>query len=76
MDEHTTTVSTWDTFKQNINNGFVVCGWDGTEETERKIKQETKETIRCLPFDQNIQNLNCIYTNNPAQYLAVFSKAY
>ena len=76
MDEHTTTVSTWDTFKQNINNGFVVCGWDGTEETERKIKQETKATIRCLPFDQNIQNLNCIYTNNPAQYLAVFSKAY
>ena len=76
MDKHTTKVSTWNEFKRDINNGFVVCGWDGTEETEMKIKQETKATIRCLPFEQNIQNSKCIYTNNSAKYIAVFSKAY
>ena len=76
MNDHTTKVSTWDEFKKDINDGFVICGWDGNEETEIKIKQETKATIRCLPFDQDIQNIKCIYTNNPAQYLAVFSKAY
>ena len=76
MDEHTSTVSTWDEFKRNINNGFVMCGWDGTQETEIKIKEKTKATIRCLPFNQNIKNLKCIYSGNDAKYLSVFSKAY
>lgn len=76
MEEHTASVSTWDEFKENINNGFVVCGWDGTEDTEIKIKAETKATIRCLPFDQKINKLKCIYSGNKAKYLSVFSKAY
>ena len=76
MDAHTSHVSTWDEFKQNIDNGFVVCGWDGTKETETKIKQETKATIRCLPFDQNIKNLKCIYSDNDAKYLSIFAKSY
>ena len=76
MDVHTKEAHTWEEFKTNINQGFVICGWDGTEETESKIKEETKATIRCLPFDQNIKNLKCIYSGNDAKYLSVFSKAY
>ena len=76
MDNHTATVSTWDEFKQNINNGFIICGWDGSEETETKIKEATKATIRCLPFEQKIKKIKCIYSGNDAKYLAVFSKAY
>ena len=41
-----------------------------------KIKNETKATIRCLPFDQKIENLKCIYSGKDAKYLAVFAKAY
>ena len=42
MDSHTVNVNTWDEFKENINNGFVICGWDGQSESESKIKNETK----------------------------------
>ena len=76
MNNHTNHVSTWKEFKNNINDGFVICGWDGLEKTEQKIKQETKATIRCLPLHQDIENIKCIYSNNDAKYLAVFSKAY
>ena len=76
MDNHTTCVSTWEEFKQHVNNGFVICGWDGNQDTETKIKEETKATIRCLPFEQDIENLKCIYSGNDAKYLSVFSKAY
>ena len=43
---------------------------------EEKIKQETNATIRCIPFEQNIKNLKCIYTEKPAKYEVVFAKAY
>ena len=76
MDQNTTHASTWGEFKTNIDNGFVICGWDGTEETEIKIKEETKATIRCLPFKQDIKNLKCIYSDKDAKYLSVFAKAY
>ena len=76
MDQNTASVSTWDEFKTTIANGFVICGWDGTEETETKIKEETKATIRCLPFNQDIKNIKCIYSGNDAKYLSVFAKAY
>ena len=76
MDSHTVNVNTWDEFKENINNGFVICGWDGQSESESKIKNETKATIRCLPFEQNIDSLQCVYSGNKAKYIAVFSKAY
>ena len=65
-----------DALENNINDGFVICGWDGLEKTEQKIKQETKATIRCLPLQQDIENIKCIYSDNDAKYLAVFSKAY
>jgi len=56
--------------------GFVRCGWDGTEATEAKIKEETKATIRLIPFDEDPANLKCIYSGKPAVHEAIFSKAY
>ena len=58
------------------NGGFVKCGWDGTSKTEDIIKKETKATIRCIPFEQNIGGLKCIYSNNPAKYEVIFARAY
>ena len=56
--------------------GFVRCGWDGTRETEDKIKQDTKATIRCIPFDENIKNMHCIYSNAPAKHEVLFARSY
>ena len=56
--------------------GFVECGMDGRRETVEIIKKETKATIRCIPFNVEINKLNCIYTNNPAKHSVVFAKAY
>lgn len=58
-----------------LNGGFVECGWDGSDETESKIKHETNATIRCIPLKQE-HNLKCIYTKKPAKYSVVFAKAY
>jgi prolyl-tRNA synthetase len=75
--ENTHTVSTWDEFISKIEKGgFIKCGWDGTAETENKIKAETKATIRCIPFDESPTDLNCIFTGNPAKHQVIFSKAY
>ena len=64
-------------FKQLITQGaFISCGWDGTDETEIAIKQETNATIRCIPEQQNIKNLKCIYSQQPAKYEVIFAKAY
>tara|TARA_B100001175_G_scaffold316489_1_gene330556 strand:+ start:451 stop:1917 length:1467 start_codon:yes stop_codon:yes gene_type:complete len=58
------------------DGGFVKCGWDGTTDTENAIKKDTKATIRCIPFSQKIDGLKCIYSNNPAKYEVIFSRAY
>ena len=77
INENTFSVSNWDDFKSKINQGgFVKCGWDGTEESEMKIKNETKATIRCIPFDKKPNELNCIYSKNPAKHEVIFAKAY
>ena len=66
----------YEEFKKIIEKGgFVECGWDGTEDTESKIKKDTNATIRCIPFEQK-NNLNCIYTQKPAKYSVIFAKAY
>ena len=67
----------YDEFKNIINNGgFIRCGWDGTEKSEKKIKEDTKATIRCIPFDESPINLTCILTGNPAKHEVIFAKAY
>ena len=77
QNENTHTASNYSDFKSIIDKGgFVICGWDGTHSTEEVIKKETKATIRCIPFNQDIDNLKCIYSGNAAQYKVIFSKAY
>ena len=71
-------VKSYEDFKKTINNGgFVKCGWDGKEETEKNIKNDTNATIRCIPFDQdNVTRIKCIFSNKPAKYEVIFAKAY
>jgi len=56
--------------------GFVRCGWDGSFDTEMKIKEETKATIRCILKNQNLLNLSCVYSGKPAKFKVIFAKAY
>jgi prolyl-tRNA synthetase len=77
MQKNTHKVDSYDEFKKIIENGgFVRCGWDGTSETELKIKDETGATTRVIPFDENPKNLKCVYTGKPAKHEVVFAKAY
>ena len=77
MDNNTFDVSDYVEFKSKLQNGgFLRCGWDGSIETENKIKEETKATIRCIPFKQNISGMKCIYSGKPAKFEVIFSKAY
>ncbi len=76
-ENNTITVKTYSEFQAAIKEGaFIIAGWDGTEQTEKLIKEETNATIRCIPFNQNIKNLKCIYSDNPAKYEVIFAKAY
>ncbi len=76
--EHTTEVTTFDEFKDVIENkgGFVLAHWDGTEETEEKIKEITKATIRCIPNDADYEEGICVYSGNPSARKVLFAKAY
>ena len=60
----------------NIKGGFVKAYWDGTSETELKIKEETKATIRCIPLEGGQGEGTCIYSGKPATQIALFAKAY
>jgi len=75
--QNTHSVSNYEDFKKIITNGgFIKCGWDGTKETEANIKKETNATIRCIPLNQKINNLKCVYSKKSAKYEVVFAKAY
>ncbi len=70
-------VDTWDEFKAQIEKGgFLLAHWDGTTETEEKIKEETKATIRCIPFDGDNEPGQCIYTGKPSQRRVIFARNY
>jgi prolyl-tRNA synthetase len=77
---NTREVTTYDELKQVLENqrGFVVAGWDGEAETEAKIKEETKATIRLIPLvgGEAAAGLRCVCSGRPARYRAVFAKAY
>ena len=76
-DKNTHTVKGYDDFKSIISKGgFVRCGWDGNSETEAKIKQDTKATIRCIPFDEDPEELTCVLTGQQAKHEVIFAKAY
>jgi prolyl-tRNA synthetase len=73
----TFTVDTYDEFKQKIEDGgFILAHWDGTPETEARIKEETKATIRCIPFDGNKTPGQCMVTGKPSERRVVFARAY
>lgn len=76
---HSFEVDTYDEFKKIINSeegGFIYAHWDGTAETEEKIKNETKATIRCIPIDQKQEDGKCVYSGKPSKGRVVFAKAY
>jgi len=60
----------------STKGGFVKAYWDGTMETELKIKEETKATIRCIPLEDGEGEGICIYSGKPATQKALFAKAY
>ncbi len=72
------TVDTYEEFKTRLETegGFYLAHWDGTSETEEKIKQETKATIRCIPLDQVAEAGTCMVTGKPSTGRVVFAKAY
>lgn len=73
-----TKVDTYEAFKQVLDTkgGFVSAHWDGTSETEEKIKEETKATIRCIPLDAIEEQGICIYSGNPSSKRVLFARAY
>jgi len=73
-----TKVDTWDEFKETLNKkgGFIWAHWDGTSETEEKIKAETKATIRCLPLDNEQEEGVCVYSGKPSKQRVLFGLAY
>jgi prolyl-tRNA synthetase len=73
---HTYKANTYDEFKELIKKGFVLAHWDGTTETEERIKDETKATIRCIPFDAPDEEGTCIYSGKPSHKRALFAIAY
>ena len=76
---NTVQVDTWEEFKEKIEEGgFLLCHWDGTPETEEKIKEETKATIRCIPLDTNVvmEEGKCIYSGKPSKQRVIFARAY
>lgn len=74
---NTREVDTWEDFKEEIKKpGFLLCHWDGTAETEEKIKAETKATIRCIPLEGDKTPGRCIYTGKPSSQRVIFAIAY
>ncbi|MGY6559574.1 MAG: proline--tRNA ligase [Nitritalea sp.] len=76
--EHITAVNSWEEFQEVLENkgGFLSAHWDGTAETEEKIKTLTKATIRCIPLDAREEAGTCILTGQPSTRRVLFAKAY
>ena len=76
--ENIRTANTYDEFKSIIKNkgGFVSAHWDGSSQTEEKIKKETKATIRCIPIDSKKEEGFCMVSNKPSLQRVLFAKAY
>lgn len=75
--EHTITVDSYDEFKEKIEEGgFILAHWDGTTETEERIKEETKATISCIPFDGDTTPGVCMVTGKPSARRVLFARSY
>ena len=76
--DNTFFVDKWSDFLEIIDNqgGFIMAHWDGTSETEDKIKEETKATIRCIPFEAPEEEGACIYSGKPSKRRVLFARSY
>lgn len=77
-EESTYPVDSYEEFKQKLEEkgGFILAHWDGTSETEQKIKEETKATIRCIPLNNKQEAGVCIYSGQPSSQRVIFARAY
>lgn len=76
-EDSTYKVDTWDGFKEQIEKGgFILAHWDGTAETEEKIKNETKATIRAIPFNNEMEEGVCVYSGKASKQRVLFARAY
>lgn len=77
-EEHTTKVDSWEELEKVLDGkgGFIAAHWDGTAETEEKIKEKTKATIRCIPLNAETEEGTCILTGAPSQKRVLFARAY
>lgn len=75
--KNTVKADDYETFKTRLDEGcFVLAHWDGSNETEERIKEETKATIRCIPFDSQEEEGSCILTGKPSKQRVLFARAY
>ncbi len=76
--QNTTKVDTYEEFKKLLDEkgGFFLAHWDGTVETEQRIKEETKATIRCIPLDAPAEEGKCMYSGKPSSRRVIFARAY
>lgn len=76
--ENTFYIDTWEDFIRVLDDtgGFIMAHWDGTAETEEKIKEETKATIRCIPFDSPEEAGKCVCTGRPSKRRVLFARSY
>lgn len=77
-EENTTEVDSWDEFQEVLEKkgGFISAHWDGSSETENKIKDLTKATIRCIPLDAKEEKGKCVYSGKESNRRVLFAKAY
>jgi len=76
--DNTFRLDKWSDFVEVLNSsgGFISAHWDETAETEEKIKEETKATIRCIPFDSAAEEGKCIYSGKPSGRRVLFARSY
>jgi len=77
-EENITKVDSYDEFKKVLEEkgGFILAHWDGTEEEEEQIKQETKATIRCIPLNNDLEDGVSLISGKPSRQRVVFAKSY
>lgn len=77
-ESNTHKVDSWEEFKRLLDDkgGFLLAHWDGTPETEQKIKEETRATIRCIPLEREEEQGKCVYSGKPSPGRVVFARAY
>lgn len=76
QDAHTFDVADYTEFKEAVGKGFARAWWSGSSEDEKRIQEETKATLRCIPVEQPDAAGVCFYTGKPAEKLAIFGRSY